>query len=142
MATKIETSIVPTVKAALEAGFKAYTRKDEGPAAIGFVYVCLDEAGSFAIIERPCNSWEPTSLAAPIKPSRDYGSAVVVYYDSTVEGAVKALRAACESPTVTVRFVAKRGQAAPVVPNYGRAAIDRCHGGVEEVTLATLEGQA
>ena len=142
MATKIETSIVPIVKAALEAGFKAFTLKDEGPRAIGFVYVCLDEAGSFATIQRPTNSWEDTSLDVPIKPSREYGSSVLVDYDGTPEGAVKALRAACESPTVTVRFVAKRGQAAPVVPNYGRAAIDKWRGGVEEVTLATLEGQA
>jgi len=140
--TKMHASILPIVTAALEAGFKAYalpeTRSIMGSEV---VYLCLDLEGSFATIQRPTNSWEGAHLDVPIKPSRDYGSGVLVDYDGTVEGAVKALRKACESPTVTVRFMSKK-IGAPVVPNYGRAAIDRWHGGVEEVTLATLEGQA
>jgi hypothetical protein len=138
--TKLHDSIAPIVTAALKDGFKAYALPERFPhMPVEVVYVCLDEAGSFAAIQRPTNSWEDAHLDVPIKPSREYGSGVLVDYDGTVEGAIKSLRAACESPTVTVRFIAKRGQAAPIVPNYGRAAIDKWRDGVHVLTTADLE---
>jgi hypothetical protein len=101
------------------------------PFKIGFVYVSLQDDGPYATVQVPTHKWEDPSLDVPIKPSRDYGSAVLVDYDGTVPGAIEALRKACSAPNVTVRFVAKRGQAAPVVPNYGSNAVTKWRGGLE-----------
>lgn len=128
--TALHETIRPITEAALEAGFHVYgLRKERGP--VTFVYVCLDTAGSYATIGRPTHDWDGAQLSAPIKPSREYGSAVREDYDGTVDGAIETLRKVCSSPNVTVRFVGKRGQAAPVVPNYGRNVLDKWPGGPE-----------
>jgi hypothetical protein len=115
----IDEKIAPIVSAAVAAGFTAYVPNSYAPRPAKFVYVCLDTSGSYASIQCPTYIFEPAHLDAPIKPSREYGSGVLVDYDGTPEDAVRALRAVCESPTVTVRFIAKRGAPAPVVPNRG-----------------------
>jgi hypothetical protein len=138
----LEESIRPITASVLEAGFTVYALKDKAPRKAGFVYVCLDTNGPFATIQQPTfPNFEPTSLDVPIKPSRDYGSSVLVDYDNTVEGAVEALRKACESPNVTVRFVAKRGQSAPVVPNYGRNVLDKWPGGLDRFDTVTADSE-
>jgi len=140
---KLDPIILPIVTAALEAGFTAYAPKETTlQRAAGFVYVCLDTDGPYAAVQVPTHRWEDASLDVPIKPSREYGSSVLVDYDGTVSGAVESLRKACQEPNVTVRFVAKRGQAAPVVPNYGRKVIETWPGGPErfqQLTLSDLE---
>jgi hypothetical protein len=136
--TKLHETIAPIATAALEAGFTVFAPKETTlQRAAGFVYVCLDTNGSFAAIEVPTHPWDGAQLSAPIKPSRDYGSSVAVDFNGTTEGAIQSLRKVCESPTVTVRFVAKRGQAAPIVPNYGRKTIDTWPGGPERFEQVT-----
>lgn len=120
----VDEKILPYVEAASKDGFTVYVVTPRYGKA-GFVTVCLDKDGSYAHIQVPTHSWDPVSLDAPIKPSRDYGSSVLVDYDGTVEDALKSLRTVCQSPNVTVRFVAKRGQAAPIVPNYGPASVGK-----------------
>lgn len=120
---RLDPIILPIVTAALDAGFHIYAPKKTDRRPSGFVCVALDPAGSYAHIQKPTHPWDGPQLDAPIKPSRDYGSAVGIDFDGTTEGAIAALRKVCESPTVTVRFVGKRGQAAPVVPNHGRKTI-------------------
>lgn len=138
----VEDRIAPFAQAALDAGFYVYALKESlFNRKAGFVYVCLDKDGPYATIQVPTNKWEDVGLDVPIKPSRDYGSGVLVDYDGTVEHAIWALRKACNEPNVTVRFVAKRGQAAPVVPNYGRNAIIKWQGGAEAFHEFTPEGR-
>lgn len=136
---KLDPKILPIVTAAIEAGFTAYAPKETTlQRAAGFVYVCLANDGPFATVQVPSHPWEDAGLDVPIKPSREYGSSVLVDYDGTVTGAVEALSKACQQPNVTVRFVAKPGHAAPVVPNYGRKVIETWPGGPERFTTVTL----
>jgi hypothetical protein len=132
LAEVVDAVILPILEACLVAGFTIWALKETRPPyKIGFAYVSLQDNGPYATVQVPTHKWEDASLDVPIKPSREYGSGVLVDYDGTVPGAVEALRKACSEPNVTVRFVAKRGQAAPVVPNYGSNAVTKWQGGVE-----------
>lgn len=123
---RVDNAIREAVEAAYEAGFTIYVPKPsvEGR-KIGHVYVCKDPEGSFATIERPTHSWDPVYLSVPIAPSRHYGSGVIVDHDGTTEGIIRALEKAVLERNVTVRWVAKRGEAAPIVPNHGVKALTR-----------------
>lgn len=129
MTVELDEKIRPIVEAAFAAGFHVYVPKPflpNDPRPAGYAYVALDPEGPFATVQRPTHNWDPAHLDVPIAPSREYGSSVLVDWDGeTIESALEALRKACESPKVTVRFVAKRGQAAPVVPNHGIKALTR-----------------
>lgn len=137
--THIAPAILPFVEAAIKDGFRAFVLK---PAPlqfspVGFVYVCLNTEGSFATINASCNALEPVTLAAPIEPNRDYGSAVLVDYDETIPGAVSALREVCSYDGVVVRFM--KNNTAPVVLNYGSRTMDAFHGGRESFVEVTAE---
>ena len=133
----IDPKIANHVDAVLAAGFTVYSMPNETGSnrSAGFVAVCLTEDGPFAHIQVPTHNWEPAHLDVPIKPSREYGSGVLVDYDGTPEDAVRALTKACNEPMVAVRFVAKRGEPMPRVPNHGRKCIERWSGAVEFVKL-------
>lgn len=136
----IDPKIANHVDAALAAGFTVYSLPNEGGStrSAGFVAVCLTEDGPFAHIQVPTHNWDPVSLDVPIKPSREYGSGVLVDHDGTPEGAVAALTKACTEPNVTVRFMRKKrgdDSPAPVVPNHGRKCIERWPGAIEFVKL-------
>jgi hypothetical protein len=136
----IDPKIAHHVDAVLAAGFTVYSLPNETGSnrSAGFVAVCLAEDGPFAHIQVPTHNWDPVSLDVPIKPSREYGSGVLVDHDGTPEDAVRALTAACTEPMVTVRFMKrKRGDhsPAPVVPNHGRQCIERWPGAIEFVKL-------
>lgn len=129
---RIDPKIAAHVDAALAAGFTVYALPDTSPRPVGFVAVCLTEDGPFAHIQVPTHNWDPVSLDVPIKPSREYGSGVLVDHDGTPEDAVRALRKACLEDMVTVRFMRrKRGDYGPepVVPNHGRNCIENWPGG-------------
>jgi hypothetical protein len=79
-------------------------------------------------------------LDVPIKPSREYGSGVLVDHDGTPEDAVRALRQACTEPMVAVRFVTKRGEPMPKVPNHGRGCIERWPGAADFTKLEANRG--
>lgn len=124
----IDPKIAAHVDAALAAGFTVYAFTDRTGGPLGWVALCLDEAGPFAHIQVPTHSWEPVQLDVPIPPSKEYGSSVLVDHDGTPEDAVRALRKACAEETVTVRFmtrqyIAKHG--VPKVPNHGRKCIEK-----------------
>lgn len=136
----IDPKIAAHVDAALAAGFTVYSLPNESGSnrSAGFVALCLTEDGPFAHIQVPTHSWEPAQLDVPIKPSKDYGSAVHVDHDGTPKDAVRALRQACTEPVVTVRFMTKQyvnKQGVPRVPNYGRKCIERWPGAVEFTKL-------
>lgn len=118
---RIDRKIAPHVDAALAAGFTVYALPQDGARPAGFVCVCLTEDGPWAHIQKPTMAFDPVSLDVPIKPSRDYGSGVLVDHDGTPEDAVKALTKACTTEMVAVRFIRKES---PMVPNYGRKTIE------------------
>lgn len=124
----IDPKIAAHVDAALAAGFTVYAVPESGMRSVGWVALCLDEDGSWAHIQKPTMALDPVSLDVPIKPSREYGSAVLVDHNGTPEDAVRVLTKACTEPMVTVRFTGpRRGPKppAPVVPNHGRKTIER-----------------
>lgn len=125
------------VTAALDAGFKVFAHKgDRRPA--GFVFACLDPEGSFVTVGVPTHSWEDVQISAPVQPSKVWGSSVAVDYDGTAEGAIRAMRKVCDSPTVVPRFV----KAAPAtVPNHGNKTMTSWPGGVESFAEVVAAGQ-
>jgi len=140
---KISERLHPYIRAALDAGLTVYavnpSSEIDARRPKGYAYVCQDPGGSFCTVEVPTMALDPVELHAPIKPSREYGSSVLVDHDGTPEDAVRAIRAVCESATVAVRFM-PRHMGTPIVPNAGRAAIDGWRSGVTEVTMENLEG--
>lgn len=118
---RIDRKIAAHVDAALAAGFTIYALPQNGARSAGFVCVCLTEDGPWAHIQKPAMALDPVSLDVPIKPSREYGSGVLVDHDGTPEDAVRALTKACTTEMVAVRFV---GKESPLVPNYGRKTIE------------------
>lgn len=140
---RIDPQLAPHVDAALAAGFTIYARNGMDPRPVGHVYVCKDIDGPFALIQVPSFIFEPVHVDVPIKPNKDYGSAVLVDHDGTPEGVVKALTKACNEPMVTVRFMTRRYIAehgVPVVPNYGNKVITKYGRGMESVSALGERG--
>lgn len=129
--TRVKPDLLPILDEALAQGFRVFIPAAPGvrrtPA--GFAYVCLDTEGSFAMVNSGQTSFDPIKLAAPITPDRAHGSSVLVDYDGTVDGAVRTLQGICKSDVVVVRFMGN--SPAPVVPNYGRTALDKFPGGIQ-----------
>ncbi|MFJ2662577.1 hypothetical protein [Arthrobacter koreensis] len=125
----ITEQITPITEAAIASGFRVFVTKPDQlhPTPANFAYVCRDIDGPFAVINGSSNRLETPSLAAPVRPHRNYGTAVLADYDESVTDAVRALNDICAAERVTVRFMGRN--AAPVVPNYGRAVLERFSGG-------------
>lgn len=128
--TRVKPELLPILDEALAQGFRVFIPCAPGvrrtPA--GFAYVCLDTEGSFAMVNSGQTSFDTVKLAAPITPDKAHGSSVLIDYDGTVDGAVRTLRRICNSGVVVVRFMGNNP--APVVPNYGRKALDKFPGGI------------
>lgn len=123
---RIDPKIAEHVDAAIKAGFTVYALPDTSLRPVGWVALCLDEAGPWAHIQQPTMALDPVELDVPITPHKDYGSGVKVDHDGTPEDAVRALRQACSEPVVTVRFMTPqyiRVHGVPKVPNAGRKCI-------------------
>lgn len=122
----VDPKIANHVDAALAAGFTVYAVPTTDPRPADWVAVCLEEGGPWAHIQKPTMALDDVQLDVPIKPHKEYGSAVHVDHDGSPKDAVRALRQACAEPMVTVRFLKrKRGDysPAPKVPNLGRKSI-------------------
>ncbi|MEO3931313.1 hypothetical protein WMO79_00675 [Micrococcaceae bacterium Sec7.4] len=128
--SRVKPDILPILEEALARGFRVFIPTAPGvrrtPA--GFAYICLDTEGPFAMVNSGQTSFDPVRLSAPITPDRSYGSSVLIDHDRTVEGAVLTLHRICKSDVVVVRFTGNNP--APVVPNYGRKALDKFPGGI------------
>lgn len=125
---RIHPKIAEHVDAAIKAGFTVYAVPDPTPRPVGWVALCLDEAGPWAHIQQPTMALDPVELDVPIIPHKDYGSGVKVDHDGTPEDAVRALRQACTEDTVTVRFMSPqyvRVHGVPKVRNAGRKTIEK-----------------
>jgi hypothetical protein len=134
---RINERIKPYTRAALEAGFRVYAPVERyAHQEIGHVYAFLDPEGPAAILQVPTMNLDPVDVTAPIKPSREYGSSVMVDHDGTIPGVLEALRKTCESRTVAVRFM-PRSVGTPIVPNHGRKTF-YCE--TVELTAQDLEG--
>lgn len=129
----INPTLVEPLKLALTEGFRAFvvTPSENTPRRIDFIYLCLDIEGSFVLLEAAPTRVEPFGLSAPITPSREYGSSVLVDYDGSNTDAIRAMREVCQNPNVAVRFMANT---APVVPNRGKKSLEKWHNGVLEIT--------
>lgn len=142
ISTHLSQQIRPLVAGALADGFRIFVQKP-GPrilTPVNFAYACRDIDGAFAVINGSSNRLEPKSLAAPVRPHRDYGTSVLADYDGTIPDAMRALREICAADRVRVRFMGRN--AAPVVPNYGRSVLERFSGGPGgfiELTAADLD---
>ena len=112
--------------AALAQGFKVFSRKDSKRPA-GFFYACKDLEGSFVTVNVPSHNWDDLDIAAPVKPNRKFGSAVLVDHNGTIPSMLEAMEATCANPSVMSRFVPNP----QAVPNYGRKCLDTWPGGSE-----------
>lgn len=129
--SRVKPDILPILEEALARGFRVFIPTAPGVRRLpaGFAYVCLDTEGSFAMVNSGQTSFDPVRLAAPITPDRAHGSSVLIDYDGTLDGAVRTLHRICKSDVVVVRFIGNNP--APVVPNYGRKALDKFPGGIQ-----------
>lgn len=103
---------------AIDAGYRVFVITPERRAT-GFMWVCKDINGPFVTVCIPSYRFEPLHVSAPIKPSREFGSGVLVGEEDTPT--FDAIEMGLSSDTVRVRFIDSHPNT--VVPNYGRNAM-------------------
>jgi hypothetical protein len=108
--------------AAVKAGMTVHVpTRLHGNRKAGFVYVTQDGQPGIAHIQVPTfPHFEPVAVDVPIKPSREFGSAVIQDHDNTIPDVVRLLSELMKEATVRVRFC----RTAPVVPVDFRIGFD------------------
>lgn len=124
MTTKLNSRLADVALKAVEQGFTVFIHKDDRRPA-GFFYACKSMEGSFVTVQVPSHSWDDLDVTVPIKPSREYGSGVLIDHDGSTESILKAMGEVCDSATVLTRFVRNPKH----VPNFGRGCVDSWPGG-------------
>lgn len=100
---------------AIGAGYRVFVITPERRAT-GFMWICKDINGPFVTVGIPSYRFEPLHVSAPIKPSREFGSGVLVGEEDTPT--LDAIESGLSSDMVRVRFIDSHPNT--VVPNYGR----------------------
>lgn len=115
---------------ALAAGYRVFAVAPDRRTT-GFIWVCKDINGPFVTVGIPSYRFEPLRVSTPIKPSREFGSGVLVGEEDTPT--LDAIELGLSSHTVKVRFIDSHPNT--VVPNYGRNAMSfwSDSGGVREL---------
>lgn len=103
---KLHERIAPYAEAAKAAGFKVNVPTSYGVRPAGYVYITREGAPGMALIQVPTfPNFDPVHVDFPIKPSREFGSGVVVDHDDSVEDVLRVLGELVEKAEILPRFV-------------------------------------
>lgn len=130
----INDAILPILDEALAQGFRVFvprTSAQRPHKPINFAFVCQEFDGSFVIVNAGYNKGERPTLNTPVRPSRDYGSSVLVDHPT---GYITAITQACANRMVAVRW---DKVPAPLVRNYGNMCLLNWPGGIHRFVELT-----
>lgn len=120
---KLHERIAPYAEAAKAAGFTVHVPTSYGVRPAGYVYVTREGAPGMALIQVPTfPHFEPVHVDFPIKPSREFGSAVIADHDDSVEDVLRVLGELVQKTEILPRFV-KNPRMMPVDLRIGDAVI-------------------